>query len=152
VIRYGVVQQTKKGYVKLLYQTAGGNALSPWVPVPQDSTVGTRKYRQLEKGTMVSSIVDDDGEVAIIGACYNDKDPAPGGDNDTAEVIEFSDGTVISYDPATQSLGLTLAGGVTMTVQGDCTINVAGACTLSADSGSIGLRCYYNNNPQHVFA
>jgi len=150
-IRYGTVQEEKGGYASVLLETAGGNTVTPFLPVPQRSTVGDRDYRPLAKGTMVSLVIDEDGEALIVGAHYNNRDLPPGGSSADLWVKLFRDGTTISYDAAGKNLAISAAGGVTVQVKGDCSIK-ADSCTIEASSGQIkGLRCQYTGKKRHNF-
>lgn len=151
-IRYGTVQEEKGGYARVLLETAGGNTLTPWLPVPQRSTIGDKDYRPLAKGTLVSMVIDEEGEALIVGAHYNKRDVPPGGSGGDVWVKVFRDGTTISYDAAGKNLAINAAGGVAVQVTGDCSIRAA-SCTIEASSGQIkGLRCQYTGKKRHNFA
>lgn len=151
-IRYGTVEEEKGGYARVLLETAGGNTVTPFLPVPQRSTVGDKDYRPLAKGTMVSLVIDEDGEALIVGAHYNKRDVPPGGaDGGSMWVKNFRDGTTISYDSSGSTLVVQAAGGLTIEAEGTVSVE-AETCNISASGGTVqGLRCQFSGNQNHTF-
>lgn len=150
-IRYGIVQGEVDGWATVMFQTAGGNTVSPPFPVVQRATVGDRDFRPLRKGTQVAVMLDDDGEGVILGATYNEKDKPPDGANDKTWITEFGDGTTISYDTEQKKLTIEASGDIEIAVVGACRVS-AEECTIEATSGTIqGLRCQYTGRPTHTF-
>ena len=150
-IRYGMIQEEAGGWARVFFQTAGGDTVSPLLPVVQRSTVGDRDYRPLGKGSLVAVMLGDDGEGVILGAVYNDKDTPPAGADDKTWITEFGDGTSISYDTGSKKLTLAAAGDIEITVEGTCSVT-AETCDIGASSGTInGLRCQFTGAPRHSF-
>ena len=152
MIRYGTIISESGGYASVLFESAGGNTVSPRFPVAQRSTVGDKDYRPLPAGTLVGVLLDEEGEGFIMGACYNKSDVPPAGSGSGVWVKEFRDGTRISYDSGGSMLTVQAAGGVTIAVEGECSIT-ADTCNITASSGKIaGLRCRADNYPDHDFS
>lgn len=119
----GIVVDGRGSQVRVRWED-NDEAISGWLDVSQVASLGMKIYTRPAPGTMVACLVDQNRESGVVvGALYNDQDPAPA---DSAETLhmEMDDGSTLLY-----------AGGVlTITHCGGAVIEVAGAdVTITAN-------------------
>ena len=117
---------------------------------------GTRVWSRPKVGEQVTLLCPDgdiEGAVALRGHTC---DAFPHIGDETREVVEFEDGSLIAYDPASHALDIALAGAATasivapggVSIQGDVTvtgtITASGNITTPANvlAGAIGLKTH----------
>ena len=69
------------------------NLQTDWLPMITPAALGNQFYRLPDVGTLVVCLLDAQGEGgAVLGAIYNDADPAPASNADL-HVLQYSNGT-----------------------------------------------------------
>jgi phage baseplate assembly protein V len=114
-----------------------GDLESDWIPFASACAGETKSWLPPSIGEqVVVTCPDGDLEGGYIGASlYSDANPAPS--DKPGGLLKFSDGAVLSYDPETHALDVTLpAGGeITLTGPEHVTINAASGATINAAAG-----------------
>ena len=77
------------------------NLQTDWLPMITPAALGNQFYSLPDVGTLVVCLLDAQGESgAVLGAIYNDADPAPASHADL-HVLQYSNGTRIEHDRRT---------------------------------------------------
>lgn len=99
---------------------------SYWLQVTHRWTTETKEFSMPAVGSQVVCLMDENLEFGVILAgLYSDADPRPAAPN-TSVHLEFSDGTILEYDPAAHLLKADVQGDVEVTATGAATIKAAG--------------------------
>ncbi|MGL4224619.1 MAG: phage baseplate assembly protein V [Vibrio sp.] len=93
-----------------------------WLPVLQQATSFKRAISPARVGAQVVVL----SNRYVIGAIFNNGCPEPEGASDSAEVIEYEDGTRITYDTKAKVLNVQASG--------EITVNAAGVVKVDAPS------------------
>lgn len=111
----------------------------PWVAGRAGKTKRTSKPSVGEQGLLICA----EGELKLgtfLPGVASTANPLPGADDDDVEVLEFEDGTQLTYDPASHLLRIVGAAGMKLQLVGD--LEVTGKITATGDvvAGEISLR------------
>ena len=88
------------------------NLQTDWLPMITPAALGNQFYRLPDVGTLVVCLLDAQGEGgAVLGAIYNDADPAPASNADL-HVLQYSNGTRIEHDRSTGNVLVKTSGKV----------------------------------------
>lgn len=161
LLKVGVIHEVDLDAKKLRVKM--GDIITGWLNMPGEVTANYIRWRPLKTGTqvLVASESADPANAIIVQILYT-ADNQPVSTEETLDIIQFNDGTAISYNTATSALTAALAsnGHITATApQGiidvhsdQGTINVTaqdgeinvhadnGTITATADDGSITAR------------
>lgn len=154
MIRLGTVAAVDLAAARCTVQT--GDILTDWIPWLAPRAGATRIWSPPSVGEQVlllSAEGSAESAVALLGI-YSDAKPAP--DNSLNELIRFSDGAQISYDPAAHALVATLPAGGTaaitapggITITGDVLVNGKLTATNDVLAGSISLKTHKHGGVQ----
>lgn len=98
------------------------NLQTDWLPMLTSAALGNRFYCLPDVGTLVVCLLDAQGESgAVLGAIYNDADPAPASHADL-HVLQYSNGTRIEHDRSTGNV-LVKTSGKVLVQAGEVTID-----------------------------
>lgn len=114
-LEYGEVVAVRNRPLRVRATIPGmDNMLTPWMLVIQPRTKGTRHYDPPAEGEQVACLLMDNFETGLcLGSVYSDADEEPV--SGARFLREFSDGTVIGYNPATHELTLEAKGDIRLT-------------------------------------
>ncbi len=116
---------------------------SNWLPVLQEANSFKRKASPIPKGTQVVVL----NNRYVIGAIFNNGCPEPDGASDSVEVIEYADGTRITYDTEAKTLNIDGAGDLAVNLNGNASIIAkkaevqADSITLAGSDGGVVRQC-----------
>ena len=129
-LRYGHVTEVGKGQARVEFPDLDG-APSWWLSILYPTTHGDKDYWLPAKGTLVACLLDKHGEDgAILGAIYAGENAPPMSEGE--RVIEFEDGTKLSYDKSSKAL--------TIDCQGPVIVQGAEGVTIDCPSGkTVGI-------------
>lgn len=112
-----------------------------WLPYPADIGANYRRWRPLRVGTQAvfACPSGDPAQAVLVSLTYSDDLPPPATDGGL-DLIQFDDGTAISYDSAAQALTVTTPGRLSVTTTGpvsvassaDVAVTATGSATISA--------------------
>ena len=104
------------------------NLQTDWLPMITPAALGNQFYRLPDVGTLVVCLLDAQGESgAVLGAIYNDADPAPASNADL-HVLQYSNGTRIEHDRSTGNV-LVKTSGKVLVQAGEVTIDAPNTTT-----------------------
>jgi len=111
-----------------------GDNTTNWLDWPADVGRNYVRFKPLRRDAQVILVCPsgDISQAHIIGDLYSASAPAPDSSADHLDVVEFSDGTTISYD-IDQSLLVFDCAGNTVIHCSDATISASGNATITAD-------------------
>lgn len=120
-----------------LVRVSVGDIESDWIDFATMRAGETKIYCPPSLGEQVFLFCPDhelEGAI-ILGALYSAANAAP--ENTKRNIITFSDGALIAYDPENHILDALLPGGgkVNLTAPADLTVNAAGGATINAQNG-----------------
>ena len=102
------------------------NLQTDWLPMITPAALGNQFYRLPDVGTLC--LLDAQGEGgAVLGAIYNDADPAPASNADL-HVLQYSNGTRIEHDRSTGNV-LVKTSGKVLVQAGEVTIDAPNTTT-----------------------
>lgn len=151
IVRFGTVTETKSANGKALARVQIGERVSDFLPVMSFSNTFRRHYipvRPKEQVLVVSPFGEANGGLIFRGI-FNKNSKEPDGANDTTEIIEYEDGTRLSYDTTAKELKIDAVDKITIickaakvtadTVDVTSTSAKVTADTVEVDSASIDL-------------
>lgn len=111
IVRFGTVTDTKSADGKALARIKIGHRVSDFLPVMNFGNSYKRHWIPVRPGeqVVVFAPFGDSGGV-VLRSIFNRKCREPSGANDTTEVIEYEDGTRISYDTSANELKVDCVG------------------------------------------
>lgn len=152
LIRIGTVTETKSAEGKALARVQIGDRVTDFFPVMSFGNSFSRHYIpvRVQEQVMVLSPFGEADSGVILRGIYNKNCKEPDGSNDTTDVIEYEDGTRISYDTEAQEMTVNTPGKITIIAAGsvsvtsesvsvDCTTGTVTAESVTVDSPSIDL-------------
>jgi phage baseplate assembly protein V len=118
-----------------------GDNFTNWLPWPADVGANYTRWRPLQVGTQVA-MASTDGDFnngVIVQTLYTENLPAPSS-NPKLDLIQFNDGTTISYNSDNKTLlidsvgiiSINATGNISVSSDADMTIKAAGQLTLEA--------------------
>lgn len=142
LLKVGVIHEVDLDAKKLRVKM--GDIITGWLNMPGEVTANYIRWRPLKTGTqvLVASESADPANAIIVQILYT-ADNQPVSTEETLDIIQFNDGTAISYNTATSALTAALAsnGHITATApQGIIDIHSdQGTINVTANQGTINL-------------
>ncbi len=142
LVRVGVIAEVDLPNKVLRVQT--GNLLTGWLPIPGEVTQNYIRWRPLKPGTQVILLCESgDPANAVISQILYTHDNPPPSTSETLDIMQFVDGTVLSYDTQSSTLTADIAPGGTINASADeGVINIQsnqGAINATAHEGTIDV-------------
>lgn len=112
MLKYGNICEVNylKGLARVDFDDLG--IVSDWLSLPTTSTKGTKHFIPLEINTQVAVLMHKDGEQGeIVKAIWSTQDNPPAWADKDTEGIQFSDGTIITYNTSTHLLSISIEDG-----------------------------------------
>lgn len=112
--RFGTVTETKSANGKALARVKIGERVSDFLPVKSFSNSFKKHWIPIrpEEQVLVISPFGDANSGLVLRSIFNKNAKEPVGANDHTEIIEYEDGTKISYDTQAKELTINAAGTV----------------------------------------
>ncbi len=138
LVAIGTVTQSRSVDGVSLCRVKIGDRVTDFLPYMQHSSSFKKRAVPVREGEQVVVLHPfGDGDFGIvIGSIFNKASKEPAGYSDTKEVIEFEDGTRISYDSATSTLDLSAVGSVNVVC--DSASVQAGSISITATTSHSG--------------
>ncbi len=115
----GIISQSKPGFARVIFP-ADDNMVSDWLPICYPFTMGDKACWVLKINTLVACVMDEYcNEGVVLGSIYNQEDAPPEAANEHTTVVEFEDGTVLSYDKSSHELLADVKGKITAKATGN---------------------------------
>lgn len=135
-LEYGIVTAWDPKTCRIRVKLCENGLQSYWLQVPQSYTKSTKRRCPVELGTQVAILLKDDCvDGVLLGAVYSEAEPPPITDDDT-DLIEYKDGTTLSYSPSAHKLDINLSQGtVSITAPNGVMINASAGVTINTSSG-----------------
>jgi phage baseplate assembly protein V len=103
-----------------------------WLQVLHRWTLDTKAFTLPALNEQVVCLMDETMEFGVVlGGVYSDADPRPAAP-DTSSHLEFSDGTILEYDPAAHKLTADIKGSLDAKTTGTAKLEAGGAATLKS--------------------
>ena len=114
LVAVGTVTQSKSADGISLCRVKIGERVTDFLPYMQHSSSFKRCATPVRVGEQVVVLHPfGDGDFGIVvGSIFNKGSKEPAGYSDTKEIVEFEDGTVVSYDTASKTLDLNAVGSI----------------------------------------
>lgn len=116
MIEAGTVVAVRKGQALVKVLILGRT--TEWLPVLQQANSFRRKFTPVRCGEQVVVLANR----YVVGAIFNKDCSEPEGANEHCDVIEYEDGTRISYDTKAKHLQVKAAGSIDIVADGDISI------------------------------
>lgn len=116
IARFGTVTETKSADGKALARVKVGERVSDFLPVMSFSNSFKKHWipvRPKEQVLVLSPFGEANGGV-VMRSIFNRSAKEPTGANDTMEIVEYEDGTRLSYDTEAKELKIDAAGKITI--------------------------------------
>jgi|GEM_PF-5047050 len=130
-LEYGIVTTWDPKTCQIRVELCENGLSSYWLQVPQGYTKSTKRRCPVELGTQVAILLKDNGvDGILLGAVYSEAEPPPITDDDT-DLIEYKDGTTLSYSPSAHKLDINLSQGtVNIIAPNGVMINASAGITI----------------------
>ncbi|MDR2100104.1 MAG: phage baseplate assembly protein V [Campylobacteraceae bacterium] len=148
LIEAGLISEVSANQTKARVQIAGG-LVTDFLHILQLAANSYKIHfipaQVLEQVIVLSTENDINSGVILRGLNYI-KFPVPKDASESKEIIEYADGTVISYDTKTKTLTAAFAGDVKINIEGSANITVAKSAiveaqNISAKAGTAEITC-----------
>jgi len=135
LLKYGIVSEVKKGFVKVFFEE--DDIVTDWLPVLVRKSKTEKESWPLEIKEHVVCLMDCECETGVVvGAIHNDEDQPDPGEAPGKFRKKFSDGTLIEYDVAGHKLTVDVKGDLQAITTGEVIVdagtNLKGNATLKA--------------------
>lgn len=128
IARFGTVTETKSADGKALARVKIGDRVSDFLPLMSFSSSFKKHWMPVRTNEQVL-VISPFGEAnsgTIFRSIFNKNAKEPIGANEHTEIIEYEDGTKISYDTKAKLLKLDCVGDIVIKAGGDIKIEAAG--------------------------
>lgn len=131
LIRIGTIAEVDEQAKKL--RVKSGDLLTQWLDWPAEIGRNFIQWRPLAPDiqVVIACISGDPAQAVIISMLYSGENPTPS-TNPELDIIQFSDGSLISYDSEEKHLTITSAESITVNAGKNCTLNITDDFALTA--------------------
>lgn len=118
-IKFGFVSSLDESLCRVRVNFPDDQIPSPWLPVVVAGSSGDKFYHLPKVNTHVVCMMSDDMETGVVmGAIYDSSNQAPSGSTKDKSLVQFADGSKISYSTTASELNIEVG---TITIQANAT-------------------------------